>query len=160
MKSRHYKFSIPEHSFQQALEQLKKADALIQPPAALQNELLQALRKQKVNSTSLTRFWMKAAALFLFSLIFGSIWILKPELRKNDHPQTNNIQKESLNGYMPLTYGLTPEESVQRVRVTLPRSALNDFGISLNTIRSDEVTADVLVGESGLPYAIRVVQKN
>ena len=64
------------------------------------------------------------------------------------------------NGYFPLTYGLTPEESLQTVRVKLPRSALNDFGINVNKIRSDEITADLLVGESGLPYAIRVVQEN
>jgi hypothetical protein len=83
------------------------------------------------------------------------------EPRPKPRPETNATgEAEPYNGYFPLTYGLTPEESLQTVRVKLPRSALNDFGISVNKIRSDEITADLLVGESGLPYAIRVVQQN
>lgn len=158
MRSRHYKLDDLEKELKTALDEIKNEDARLRPSVALQNRLLNALRfREKTQS----HFWIKAAAVFAFSIFCGSIWILKPELRQNSRDKTNNTSiSESNYGYMPLTYGLTPEESLQRVRVKLPRSALNDFGISLNQTRSEEVTADVLVGESGLPYAIRVVQQN
>jgi hypothetical protein len=159
MKSRHYNDNFKK-SLQQEFEQLKQEDALLQPSAELQNKLLEAFRSGAIRSSVNANFWLQAAAVFLLAVICGSLWILKPELRKNESAQTIPVIDQSSNGYVPLTYGMTPEESLQRVRVKLPRSALDDFGITINAIRSEEVTADVLVGESGLPYAIRVVQKN
>jgi hypothetical protein len=164
MKSRHYKEEIlrkekPEQSLDDALSQLKNMDASLQASAETRIRLLEALRSQ--NRRLSTKFWMKVAAVFLLSLFCGALWILKTEPRQSQRAETNTKgEVEPTNGYLPLTYGLTPEESLQTVRVKLPRSALQDLGISLNKIRSDEVTADLLVGESGLPYAIRVVQQN
>jgi hypothetical protein len=154
MKSPHYE------PFKDALNEIKNNDAQLQASPETRNALLKALRSQK-RDLSHTTFWMKVAAVFLISIFCGAVWILKTEPRPAPRPETTSVgEAEPDNGYFPLTYGLTPEESLQTVRVKLPRSALNDFGISVNKIRSDEVTADLLVGESGLPYAIRVVQQN
>lgn len=154
MKSPHY-----DQPLQDAMNELKNSDAQLQASPETRNALLKALRSQKKDL--LTTFWMKVAAVFLLSIFCGALWILKTEPRPNPRPETSALgEVEPDNGYFPLTYGLTPEESLQTVRVKLPRSALNDFGISMNQIRTDEVTADLLVGESGLPYAIRVVRQN
>jgi hypothetical protein len=153
MKSPHY-----EQPLQDAMNELKNGDVQLQASPETRNALLKALRSQKKDLR--TTFWMKVAAVFLLSIFCGALWIHKTEPRPNSRPETTAGEVEPDNGYFPLTYGLTPEESLQTVRVKLPRSALDDFGISVNKIQSDEVTADLLVGESGLPYAIRVVQQN
>jgi hypothetical protein len=155
MKSQHY-----DDAFKNALNELKNSDGQLQASPETRNVLIKALRSQK-QAASRANFWVKVAAVFTLSIFCGALWILKMEPRPKPRPEisaTGEIEPE--NGYFPLTYGLTPEESLQTVRVKLPRSALNDFGISVNKIRSDEITADLLVGESGLPYAIRLVQQN
>ncbi|MCI0412355.1 hypothetical protein L0222_06075 [bacterium] len=154
MKSPHY-----EEPLKDAMNQLKNVDSQLQASPETLHALLKALRSRK-NGMPQKNFWMKTAAVFVVSLFCGAFWILKAELRPNPRPETIPGEAQPVDGYFPITYGLTPEESLQTVRVKLPRSALNDFGISVNEIRSDEVTADLLVGESGLPYAIRVVQQN
>ncbi len=155
MKSPQY-----DQTLKDALNQLKNIDDQLQASPETRNSLLKALRSSKRHMPQ-TTLWMKFAAVFLLSIFCGALWILKTEPRPIPRPETKTTgEVEPFNGYFPLTYGLTPEESLQTVRVKLPRSALNDFGISVNKIRSDEVTADLLVGESGLPYAIRVVQQN
>jgi hypothetical protein len=54
--------------------------------------------------------------------------------------------------------GIFPEEHQQLVRVKLPRSALETFGLPVNRERArDPVKADVLIGEDGLVRAIRFV---
>ena len=149
-----------DQTLKDAMKQLKNLDDQLQASSETQNALLKALRSSKRQVPQKT-FWVKVAAVFLLSIFCGALWILKTEPRPNPRTEIKAVgEVEPYNDYFPLTYGLTPEESLQTVRVKLPRSALNEFGISVNKIRTDEVTADLLVGESGLPYAIRVVQQN
>jgi hypothetical protein len=55
--------------------------------------------------------------------------------------------------------GLARPESLQMVRVELPRSALMSFGLPMNVERADErIKADVLVGNDGIARAIRFVR--
>jgi len=52
-----------------------------------------------------------------------------------------------------------PLESVRVVRVSLPGAALERYGIAPGDVaRSEEVTADLLVGQDGIARAIRVVK--
>jgi hypothetical protein len=160
MKSPHSKNDEMSESLATALNSVKAQDVLRNAPDHLRDRLIDAYRKEHSQTTRRT-WWMRAAAIFVIALGAGLIWTYKPEPQQN--PRTQNVPSHTLNlngEYMPLTYGMTPEESLQTVRVKLPRSALNDFGIQLKQIRSDEVTADLIVGESGVPYAIRVVQQN
>ena len=159
MKSRHYDPNEADSSLKNAIDQIKREDAVLQPSADARNRLVEALRNPISSDRRI--FVYEIAAVFLIFLLAGSIWILKTgELRQNRTETTNQNDSVNTEEYMPLTYGLTPEESLQRVRVKLPRSALNQFGITLKQTRTREVTADLLVGESGVPYAIRVVQQN
>jgi hypothetical protein len=140
-----------------ALQEINRKDQAMsaqQPPIRLMSAV-----RQKERARVSEFFWMKAAAIFIVSVLCGSYWIYQSEHRQNPgDKKITTIQAENPNDYMPLTYGMAQDEPLQRVRVKLPRSALNDFGIPLNQVRSEEVTADVIVGESGIPYAIRVVQ--
>ncbi|MFL6214196.1 MAG: anti-sigma factor family protein [Blastocatellia bacterium] len=55
--------------------------------------------------------------------------------------------------------GLARPESLQMVRVELPRSALVSFGLPMNVERADErIKADLLVGDDGVARAIRFVR--
>ena len=54
---------------------------------------------------------------------------------------------------------LTPIDSGSLVRVELPRSALESFGLPMNMERAGErIKADVLVGSDGPARAIRFVR--
>ena len=147
-----------QQQLQNALQEINRKDLALgaQQPSI---RLIDAVRQKK--SVRLSEFfWMKAAAIFILSVLCGSYWIYQSEYRqKPGDKKITTIRAENPNDFMPLTYGMAQDEPLQRVRVKLPRSALNDFGIALNQVRSEEVTADVIVGESGIPYAIRVVQQ-
>lgn len=55
--------------------------------------------------------------------------------------------------------GLARPDSLQLVRVELPRSALVSFGLPMNVERADErIKADLLVGDDGVARAIRFVR--
>jgi hypothetical protein len=55
--------------------------------------------------------------------------------------------------------GLARPDSLQLVRVELPRSALMSFGLPMNVERADErIKADLLVGDDGVARAIRFVR--
>jgi hypothetical protein len=63
--------------------------------------------------------------------------------------------------FFPLSHGgdQKPLESGELIRVQMPRSALVAFGLPVNIERADvPVKADLLVGEDGLPHAIRFVR--
>jgi hypothetical protein len=141
----------------EALNVLKDVDRHAAPDASLQQRLLLSMRGADKSAANF-RFSWKAVAVFVISLLCGSIWIYQKEYRQNQSEKTKPFVEA--NDYVPLTYGMAPGESLQRVRVKLPRSALNDFGIAVKQARTDEITADIIVGESGVPYAIRVVQQS
>ncbi|HEX8706837.1 MAG TPA: hypothetical protein VF723_01135 [Pyrinomonadaceae bacterium] len=69
--------------------------------------------------------------------------------------------EEIATDYLPLSYesGLTQMDDGQVVRVELPRSALQSFGLPVNMERANErVKADVLLGNDGMARAIRFVR--
>lgn len=88
-------------------------------------------------------------------------------LRSKPVRGTNNIQpalnasEEIATEFMPLTYGssLSQLNDGQVVRVELPRSALQSFGLPVNAERAGErVKADVLLGHDGVARAIRFIR--
>jgi hypothetical protein len=63
--------------------------------------------------------------------------------------------------FLPLSYGsnLSPLDDGQVIRLELPRSALQSFGLPVNVERAGErVKADVLLGHDGVARAIRFVR--
>ena len=77
------------------------------------------------------------------------------------HAQTASTSVEVTTDFIPLMQGerLTQGEGGHLVRVELPRSALERFGLPINAERTGgRVKADVLLGEDGLARAIRFVR--
>ncbi|HEX8844691.1 MAG TPA: hypothetical protein VF791_08615 [Pyrinomonadaceae bacterium] len=76
-------------------------------------------------------------------------------------PEAPDTNVEIATEYLPLTYGvnLSQLEGGQVVRVELPRSAMQSFGLPMNAERAGErVKADVLLGHDGVARAIRFVR--
>jgi hypothetical protein len=70
-------------------------------------------------------------------------------------------EPEETTEFVPINEGsdLGPMNSGQVLRVTVPRSAMNFYGLPANVDRANErVKADVLLGEDGLARAIRFVR--
>jgi anti-sigma factor RsiW len=68
---------------------------------------------------------------------------------------------EIATAFIPLDTGrgLAPADSLQLVRVELPRAALVSFGLPMNVERADQrIKADILVGNDGVARAIRFVR--
>lgn len=68
---------------------------------------------------------------------------------------------EIATAFIPLAGGrsFAPAESLQLMRIELPRSALVSFGLPMNVERADQrIKADVLVGNDGVARAIRFVR--
>jgi hypothetical protein len=74
---------------------------------------------------------------------------------------TANANEEIATEFLPLTYGsdLSQLDNGQVVRVEVPRSVLQSFGIPINAERAGErVKADVLLGHDGVARAIRFIR--
>lgn len=110
------------------------------------------------------RLWT-AAAVLLIATIAGTL-----SYRVNQFMITSSASQVSLESriedpasqvtteFIPLMEGETSLESLQLVRVRLPRSALLQLGLPMHENREDEpILADVLISEDGLPYAIRFI---
>ena len=71
------------------------------------------------------------------------------------------LAQETTTEYLPLTY-MSDQTALQTgvvVRVEIPRATLLSMGLPMNTDRGNTlVKADVVVGDDGVPRAIRLVQ--
>jgi len=73
----------------------------------------------------------------------------------------NEPASEIATVFIPLAGGrsFAPADSLQLMRIELPRSALVSFGLPMNVERADQrIKADVLVGNDGIARAIRFVR--
>lgn len=109
------------------------------------------------------RLWT-AAAVVLIVAIAGSLsyrinqLAIKPSAAQVLPESTIEDPAQVLTEFIPLMEGETSLESLQLVRVRLPRSALLQLGLPMNESREDEpILADVFISEDGLPYAIRFI---
>jgi hypothetical protein len=85
----------------------------------------------------------------------------KPARRANNLTPTTNANEEITTDFLPLSYSssLSQFDEGQVVRVELPRSALQSFGLPVNAESAGErVKADVLLGHDGVARAIRFVR--
>jgi hypothetical protein len=85
----------------------------------------------------------------------------RPSRKANSSSRAAGSNEEITTEFLPITYGgnLSQLDDGQIVRVELPRSALQSFGLPVNTERVGErVKADVLLGHDGVAHAIRFVR--
>jgi hypothetical protein len=80
---------------------------------------------------------------------------------KNNEREVAALTQETTTEYLPLTY-MSDQTALQTgvvVRVEIPRATLLSMGLPMNSDRGNTlVKADVVVGDDGVPRAIRLVQ--
>jgi hypothetical protein len=82
---------------------------------------------------------------------------VKPVPRKVAHHKQH---KEVMTGFFSLMDDAPPFERGELLRVSLPASTMRSVGLPVSEERLDDmIQADVLVGEEGLPRAIRFVNR-
>jgi len=165
MKFRRSNEGHPETDAQQklktALKLVGKTTENLQAPERVKEALLHEFRKPTQKRMKAHATFLKAAAiLFCVSIIAGVVYrarIDRPRAttQKPAATETKAVSSE----FIPLLHGEIPSNSVQVVRVKLPRSSLLEFGLPVNWERADEmIDAEVIVGDEGLPHAIRFIQ--
>jgi hypothetical protein len=118
-------------------------------------ELMQAF--ERVHARSRVQFhWgfaAAAAALLLFAVSLSR--------RGPVYDDTAAVAEEMSddNGFTPVPYAppLASGEFVKVVRTELYAAALDRMGVRISPAYSDQIPADVVVGEDGLPRAVRVL---
>jgi predicted anti-sigma-YlaC factor YlaD len=116
-----------------------------------------------------SRFWAVAAVLLIVAVAAAlshqvthsgsskTAALLNP--LGTTHPSIQEDGSEQVaTEFIPLMEGDASWDTMQMVRVRMPRSALLQLGLPMNETREDEsILADVLVGDDGMPYAIRFI---
>lgn len=75
--------------------------------------------------------------------------------------EAENRQSAETSDFMPLPYaeGAPPVTEEQVVRISVPASALQEIGFPVSEpSTSEDVTADILIGEDGIARGIRIVR--
>lgn len=118
------------------------------------------------------RWALGMTAVVLLAIAVGQVW---RNVQQPAGPPKNRISGESANSAMgaidvsemvsdddfvevPYAPPLATGELVRVVRTELRPAALARMGIDIDTAVADEIPADILLGEDGLPRGVRVVE--
>jgi hypothetical protein len=159
-----------ERQLSAALGALSDSDATREAPPALEARLRDALRAAHRRPAPPRRApdrlrWATLAAVAASLAAAAVVWRRDPPAPP---PAPSEWVREALDGddaddFLPVTFddaagGL---DAVQVVRVRLPRSAMGSLGLVVSHDPGQgPVEADVLVGQDGLPRAIRFVSQS
>jgi hypothetical protein len=159
-----------ERRLSAALGELAESDAEREAPPALEARLREALRAAHRRPAAPRRApdrlrWATLAAAAASLAAAAVLWRRDPPAPP---PMPAEWVREALDGddesdFLPVTFddaagGL---DAVQVVRVRLPRSAMGSLGLVVSHDPGQgPVEADVLVGQDGLPRAIRFVSQS
>lgn len=91
---------------------------------------------------------------------FNAVLNNRTKRSAKDYLPAANEREEITTDFLPLTYGgMSQMDGGQVIRVEVPRSALQSFGLPMNVERAGgRVKADILVGNDGVARAIRFVR--
>jgi hypothetical protein len=118
-------------------------------------ELIVAFRKSKQSVWRDVFVWMRAAVLILAIL---ACWIWYRSINSPQNVSSNDDTEYTFEEFIPLQYANPAVNSRQVVRVKLGSSALEDLGFPrVPEWEHSRVEADIIVGDDGLPQAIRFV---
>jgi hypothetical protein len=110
------------------------------PPAALEASLLKQLRRKRVISWPLALEVLAAAALVLIAVYS------RPTAATDEFVT------------VPYSMPIGPYERAELVRVNVPVTALEQWGLQVSAFDPGQrVNADVVIGEDGLARAVRLV---
>jgi hypothetical protein len=143
---------MTESELHAGLKMLREADARRCAPAEVEERVLNAFREAPRALPRHPWFWGWTAAAAVIALACVTSLISQPEI----------LVQGSASAPIEF-YPVTPGEPVESsdisalIRVRLPRSALIGYGLALPPYLPEKVEADLLVGNDGTAYAVRVV---
>ena len=144
------------------LDQQKHLTELLQSAAAeplheineVPSNLLSAFRANQSPKKSQAISWIRAA-IFVITMLGGWMWYRSHQF---EPPKTTSASHHDDGEFIPLQYAENPSNSFQVVRVELGSSDLQQLGFpGVPEWENRSVKADIVVGDDGLPHAIRFV---
>lgn len=115
--------------------------------------LMSAFRANQIPKSSRSISWIRAAILVIV-MLGGWMWYRTHHF---ETPKTTASRHDE-GEFIPLQYAENPSNSFQVVRVQLGASDLQQLGFpAAPEWENRSVKADIVVGEDGLPHAIRFV---
>jgi len=145
--------------------QAAKTAASQHRPAARRDEILREFERMHPRVSQRWARWALAAAAML-ALTFG----LGRVLWNGSHPAAsptpitaaldNSNDAEDNSGFVAVPYAppLAANEMVSVVRTELEPTALARLGILVDASYGNDIPAEIVVGEDGLPRAVRVIE--
>lgn len=116
--------------------------------------LLDAFRTNQVQENSRNVSWLRAA-IFVIVMLGGWMWYRN---HRFEIPIATSASHQEDGEFIPLQYAENPSNSFQVVRVELGSSDLQQLGFpGVPEWENRPIKADIVVGEDGLPHAIRFV---
>jgi hypothetical protein len=144
------------------LDQQQLLTELLRSAAAAPNQefnkvpenLMSVFRANRVSKSPQSISWLRAA-IFVLLMLGGWMWYRTHHF---EIPKTAASQHDD-GEFIPLQYAGNPSNSFQVVRVELGSSDLQQLGFPgvPEWAENRSVKADIVVGEDGLPHAIRFV---
>lgn len=151
---------LEEQRYLTQLLQTAASEAKSKVVREIPSNLLAAFRAgHEVSKKSHVVSWVRAAILAL-AILGGWIWY---HTHKFEEPAKTSsregiLEKEDAGEFIPLQYVENPVNSFQVVRVEIGSSELQQLGFpGVPEWENYPVQADIVVGEDGLPHAIRFV---
>jgi hypothetical protein len=116
--------------------------------------LMSAFRAKQIPKSAKSISWIRAAILVIV-MLGGWMWYRTHHF---ETPKTTSASHHDDGEFIPLQYAENPSNSFQVVRVQLGSSDLQQLGFPAPPEwENRSVKADIVVGEDGLPHAIRFV---
>ena len=142
-----------EDPIQDLLRAVADTDAAAEAPLEIELRLRREFRSRKRTRAVWRLAWCASAAAVV--LVFVGTLHYRQRAAAPAPPAVEEVVTE----FYPLMDPAPPFERGRLLRVELPASAMRMVGLPVHAERlSDPVQADVLVGEEGLPRAIRFVK--
>ena len=149
---------MSEEPVRELLQGLADADALAEAQPRVEMQLRQAFRaRRRKRVWRQAMIWTASAAAIVVMVVFGNRKppVPSPKLAAVHEAQAPEIVTE----FFPLMDPAPPFQRGRILRIELPASAMEMVGLPVHEQhRNDPVQADVLIGEEGLPRAIRFVK--
>ena len=142
-----------------AMKDLRRAAAGERSSAASRELLMQEFDARKVKVMTPRWYWgLAAAAALLFGIVLG------PEAMTRLHRVTavNMVANDTADGdsdgfiAVPFAPPLADGEMMRIVHTELNPAALASLGVSVDPAWTTQLPADLLLGEDGMPRAVRV----
>ncbi len=155
-----------EPEFDDLLRALRHADARVTAPEHLHASVMERWETERAPSQPaprrwVTGAWLGRAAALAAAVVLVVAWIVARGTHgglRNEAPISRTTIPISAATNL-MTGPPLETESLQLVRVRMPRGALRAFGIALvDPDAGAEVEVEVVVGEDGFPRSIRRVQ--